>query len=50
MVPPLPWLVSDSADKVSGKRLNASRWDTNLKPHEAAAKACEPAGWAPLVG
>jgi len=45
MVPPLLWLISDSADEVGGKRLNASRWDTNLNPSEAAAKACEPAGW-----
>ena len=45
MVPPLLWLVSDAADEVSGKRFNASRWDTNLNPDEAAAKASEPAGW-----
>jgi NAD(P)-dependent dehydrogenase (short-subunit alcohol dehydrogenase family) len=45
MVPPLLWLISDSADEVSGKRLNASRWDTHLDPGEAAAKATEAAGW-----
>ena len=45
MVAPLLWLVSDSADEVSGKRLDASRWDTNLNPSEAAAKVCEPAQW-----
>ena len=45
MVPPLLWLVSDAADQVSGKRFNASRWDTNLAPDEAALKASEPAGW-----
>ena len=39
MVPPLLWLVSDAADQVSGKRFNASRWDTNLAPDEAAVKA-----------
>jgi 3-oxoacyl-[acyl-carrier protein] reductase len=51
MVAPLLWLVSDSADEVSGKRLDASRWDTNLNPSEAAAKACEPALWgAPKNG
>ncbi|MGA9450145.1 MAG: SDR family oxidoreductase [Verrucomicrobiia bacterium] len=50
MIPPLHWLVSDSADAVTGKRLNAARWDTNLNPSEAAAKACEPAGWvAPIT-
>ena len=46
MVAPLLWLVSDSADEVSGQRLDASRWDTNLNPSAAAAKACEPALWA----
>jgi 3-oxoacyl-[acyl-carrier protein] reductase len=45
MVPPLLWLVSEAADGISGQRVNASRWDPNLNPSEAAAKACEPAGW-----
>ena len=45
MVPPLLWLVSDSADGFSGNRLDASRWDTKLNPNAAAAIACEPAGW-----
>jgi 3-oxoacyl-[acyl-carrier protein] reductase len=44
IVPPLLWLVSDAADQVSGKRFNASRWDTHLNPDEAAVKASEPAG------
>jgi 3-oxoacyl-[acyl-carrier protein] reductase len=44
-VPPLLWLVSDAANAVSGKRFDASRWDTNLNSSEAAAKACESAGW-----
>jgi len=30
----------------TGQRLDASRWDTNLNPSEAAAKACEPALFA----
>jgi 3-oxoacyl-[acyl-carrier protein] reductase len=45
MVPPLLWLVSHAADHVSGKRLDASRWDADLNPAAAAARACEPAGW-----
>ena len=45
MVPPLLWLVSDAANAVSGKRVNAALWDTGLDLGEAAAKACEPAGW-----
>ena len=45
MVPPLLWLVSESSDGVTGRRLNASRWDANLDPAAAAAKATESAGW-----
>jgi NAD(P)-dependent dehydrogenase (short-subunit alcohol dehydrogenase family) len=45
MVPPLLWLVSESACEVSGKRVNALFWDANLDPAAAAAKACEPGGW-----
>ena len=45
MVPPLLWLISEAADGISGQRLNASRWDPNLNPSEATAKASEPAGW-----
>lgn len=45
MVAPLLWLVSDAADEVTGQRLDASRWDTNLNQSAAAAKACEPALW-----
>jgi 3-oxoacyl-[acyl-carrier protein] reductase len=46
VVAPLLWLVSDAADEVSGKRLDASRWDVNVPASEAAAKACEPALWS----
>jgi NAD(P)-dependent dehydrogenase (short-subunit alcohol dehydrogenase family) len=45
MVPPLLWLVSDAAGKFSGKRIIASRWDTNVYPGEAAVRASEAAGW-----
>ncbi len=45
MVAPLLWLVSDSGDGFTGKRVDASRWDTDLNPSKAAAKACEPALW-----
>lgn len=46
MVAPLLWLVSDRASAVSGRRLDASRWDPGADPDAAAARACEPAGWA----
>jgi 3-oxoacyl-[acyl-carrier protein] reductase len=45
MVEPLLWLVSDSADSTTGQRLDASLWDTNLMPDEAAAAAMTSAGW-----
>jgi 3-oxoacyl-[acyl-carrier protein] reductase len=48
MVPPLLWLVSDSADGVTGKRLNAARWNQESDPALKLAKASEPAGWATL--
>jgi hypothetical protein len=46
MVALLLWLVSD-ADEVSGQRLDASHWNTNPRPSEAAAKVCKPALWGP---
>ena len=45
MVAALLWLVWDAANKGGGKRLDASRWDNNLTPSEAADKACEAALW-----
>jgi NAD(P)-dependent dehydrogenase (short-subunit alcohol dehydrogenase family) len=48
IVPPLLWLVSDAAGECNGKRIIASRWDTNLHPDEASSKASEPAGWGVL--
>lgn len=45
IVPPLLWLVSHDADAVTGRRLVASRWRTDLDGAEAAAEASEAAGW-----
>jgi 3-oxoacyl-[acyl-carrier protein] reductase len=45
IVPPLLWLVSHDADAVTGRRLVASRWRTDLAGAEAAAEASEAAGW-----
>ena len=45
VVPPLLWLVSPAADGISGKRVNASRWELSLPEADAAARAEEPAGW-----
>ena len=41
MVPPLLWLLSDAADDVSGKRFNASLWNTTLAPNDAATQASD---------
>jgi len=46
MVPPLLWLVSDSADAVTGKRLNAACWNQEPDPAMKFAKASQPAGWS----
>jgi NAD(P)-dependent dehydrogenase (short-subunit alcohol dehydrogenase family) len=45
MVPPLLWLVSESAGKVTGGRFAANLWDSSLPPEQAAEKACGTAGW-----
>jgi hypothetical protein len=38
MAPPLVWLVSDAAAKVTGRRFLAVHWDTSLPPEQAAEK------------
>ena len=45
MVPPLLWLVSESAGQVTGGRFVANLWDASLPPDEAAEKARSSAGW-----
>jgi len=42
MVPPLLWLVSDAAGKVTGRRFLGVHWDAKLTPEEAAEKAGAP--------
>ena len=39
MVPPLLWLASERSDGVTGMRLDASRWRSDLSESEAAATA-----------
>jgi NAD(P)-dependent dehydrogenase (short-subunit alcohol dehydrogenase family) len=48
MGPPTAWLVSDEAKDFSGRRITAARWDTNLPPAEAAARASRAIGWPEL--
>jgi hypothetical protein len=42
LVPPLVWVVSDAARKVTGRRFLAVHWDTKLPPEQAAEKAGAP--------
>ena len=49
MGPPLVWLVSDAAGRVSGRRFLAVHWDTRLPPEAAAAKAGAPAAWTSIA-
>ncbi|MGA0586592.1 SDR family NAD(P)-dependent oxidoreductase [Dyella sp. KRB-257] len=44
VVPPLLWLASDASSGVTGRRLDASRWQPGVP--EAAAAAMDDAGWA----
>jgi NAD(P)-dependent dehydrogenase (short-subunit alcohol dehydrogenase family) len=49
MGPPTAWLVSDDAKNFSGRRITAARWDKNLPPTEAAARASRDIGWPELA-
>jgi hypothetical protein len=41
MAPPLVWLVSDAAGRITGRRFLAVHWDTKLPPEEAGRE-----GWS----
>lgn len=45
MVPPLLWLVSESAAGVNARRFIAADWDRSLPPAQAAEKAGAPIAW-----
>jgi len=45
IVPPLLWLVSREADGMTGRRLVATKWQTDLDGDSAAEAASEGAGW-----
>jgi len=49
MGPPTAWLISDEARNFSGRRITAARWDNNLPPAEAAARASRAIGWPELA-
>ncbi len=46
MVPPLLWLASEQSDGVTGHRIDASRWRTDVDEDAAAREAADEAGWA----
>ena len=46
-IPPLLWLVSETASGVSGSRLTADLWDATLPLEQAAEKARTTGGWIP---
>jgi NAD(P)-dependent dehydrogenase (short-subunit alcohol dehydrogenase family) len=48
MVPPLLWLVSDAAGKVTGRRFLGVHWDPELPPEQAAEKAGAPVAWTSI--
>jgi NAD(P)-dependent dehydrogenase (short-subunit alcohol dehydrogenase family) len=45
IVPPLLWLASGESDGVTGRRVVATRWRTDLDGRAAAEAAIDPAGW-----
>ncbi len=49
MAPPLLWLVSDAAGKVTGRRFLAIHWDPALSPEQAAEKAGAPVAWTSIA-
>ena len=49
MAPPILWLVSDVAGKITGRRFLAVHWDPALAPEAAAEKAGAPVAWTSIA-
>ncbi len=49
MAPPLLWLVSDAAAKVTGRRFLGVHWDPALPPEQAAEMAGAPVAWTSIA-
>ena len=49
MVPPLLWLVSEAAAKVTGRRFLGVHWDAALPPQQAADNAGAPVAWTTIA-
>jgi NAD(P)-dependent dehydrogenase (short-subunit alcohol dehydrogenase family) len=49
MMPPLLWLVSDAAGKVTGRRFLGVHWDPALPHGQAAERAGAPVAWTSIA-
>lgn len=49
MAPPLVWLASDAAGKVTGRRFLAVHWDAGMPAEQAAEKAGAPVAWTSIA-
>ena len=49
MAPPLLWLVSDAAGKVTGRRFLGVHWDSSLPPEQATEQAGAPVAWTSIA-
>lgn len=49
MVPPILWLCSDAAGKITGNRYVAAQWDRNIAPEDAERACRAPAAWPQLA-
>ncbi len=46
MVAPLLWLASNASDGITGQRIDAKLWRTDVPAEQAARMASTPSGWA----
>jgi NAD(P)-dependent dehydrogenase (short-subunit alcohol dehydrogenase family) len=49
MAQPACWLMSDTSDSFTGRRITAAEWDITLDTDEAAKRASRPIGWPELA-
>ena len=48
-MPPLLWLISDAAARVTARRFVAMDWDASLPGEQAAEKAGVPIAWLSIA-
>ena len=49
MAPPIVWLCSEAANRITGNRYVATHWDTTKPPEEAERKSRAPIAWRELA-